>query len=460
MPKAHWSRRELIKRFGMAAALLSPILRVTRAYAADTTIRKRYVGLFKPIGFIPADFWPTALTLSRTDEWSNLILGPLEPHKADLTLIRGLEYRRPPGNAHAQGTARVFTGATVDIPPSGDAVDYGFPNDISIDQAIAAYLRTTGGVTTPFRSLEFAVRPRSNLLIGRMSFDAPKQALQPTDDPAVMYDRLLAKIADVCGGGGANTTANARELSLLEATRGDLNDAKARLGLNGEERQKLERYQAAIEEIELGLKSIVPITRACPTTTRPTVANTNGNYDKLSALQRQLMLLALDWDLTRVCTLMWSGAQSNQAFDFLKDANGNSLGTLSHHTLTHEVRDSIGDNPRAKLKIIDTWYMKELAALLQGMKAIDDGGGKTLLDNAIVLLGTEVADGATHRHDNMPFIMAGRAAGALTSGNFHQLPAMRSHNDLLLTIGQAMGMPITTFGEASKCSGPMAMLKP
>lgn len=420
---------------------------------------KRYVGLFKPIGFIGADFWPTGLNLSSTTEWSNLILSPLEPHKADLTLIRGLQYRRPSGNAHAQGMGRVFTGATVDIPPSGDAIDYGFPNDVSIDQAIAAHLRTQAGVTTPFRSLEFGVRVRSNLLIGRMSFDAPKQALQPGDDPAVMYDRIIAKITDVCGGGGANASGNKRELSLLEATRGDLNNAKARMGLTAEERQKLERYQAAIEEIELGLKSIVPITRDCPTLTRPTVENISTNYDKISALQRTLMLLALDWDLTRVCTLLWSGAQSNQAFNFLKDASGNSLGTVSHHSLTHEVRDSIGDNPRAKLKIIDTWYMKEIAALLAGMKAIDDGGGKTLLDNSIVLMGTDVADGATHSHDNIPFILAGRGGGTLTSGQFHQLASQRSHNDLLLTLCQAMDMPITTFGEASKCNGPLSMLR-
>lgn len=459
MPKVRWSRRELIQRFGMAATLLSPILRVTRAQA-QTAVRKRYIGLFKPIGFVTADFWPTALNVGSSNEWSNLVINPLEAHKADLTIIKGLEYRRPPGNPHAQGMARVFTGNTVAIPPSGDAVDYGFPDGVSIDQAIAAHLRTVAGVTTPFRSLEFGVRIKFNLLCGRMSFDAPRQALQPGEDPAVMYDRIMEKITAVCGGGGgANLNANKRELSLLEATRGDLNDAKVRLGLTSEERLKLERYQGAIEEIELGLKSIAPVSRACPTDARPTVANTNANFDKISAIQRQLMVLALDWDLTRVCTLLWGGAQSGQSFDFLKDANGQSLGTVQHHALTHEMRDGIGDNPRAKLKVIDTWYMKEMAGLIAALKAVDDGNGKTLLDNSIVLMGTEVADGATHSHDNVPFIVAGRGGGTLTQGKLLQLPAMRSHNDLLLTLCQAMDMPITTFGEASKCNGPMSMLR-
>ena len=103
--------------------------------------------------------------------------------------------------------------------------------------------------------------------------------------------------------------------------------------------------------------------------------------------------------------------------------------------------------------------MKQLADFIAGMKAIDDGDGKTMLDNSLVLMGTEVANGANHSHDDIPFILAGRAGGALTSGKFHKLPAQRSHNDLLITVGQAMGMPMTTFGEASKCTGPMTMLK-
>ncbi len=455
MPKTHWSRRELIQRFGMAAAFLSPILRVTRAQAA-LPVKKRYVGIFKPIGFVAADFWPTTLTAGVNNEWASLIVGPLEAHKADLTFIKGLEYDRPPGNPHAQGMARAFTGATVNIPPSGDATDYGFPNDISIDQAIAAYFRDTLGVTTPFRSLEFGVSIKSNLLPGRMAFDAPRQALQIGDDPSVMYDKIIAKITQVCGGGGDPSLVN-RELSLLDVTKAELNDAKVRLGLTGEEKQKLERYEAAIKEIELGLSANVPTSRACPTMARPTVLNQMQNYDKLSALQVKLMLLALDWDLTRVSTLLWSGGQSNQGFPFL--SYNNQPITTQHHGLTHEMRDQVGDAPRSKLKIIDTWYMTQLASIIAGMKLINDGDGKTMLDNSVLLMGTEVADGATHSHANMPFIMAGKAGGALTSGKIHTLPSARSHNDFLLTIMQAMGMPSTTFGEASKCKGPINIIK-
>ncbi len=457
MRSTSWSRRELIKRFGLAAVMLSPILRVTRATAA-TDLKKRYIGLFKPIGFMPPDFWPTGLNPTVADEWSNLVLSPLEAHKADLTMIRGIEFSRPPGeNPHAQGMARVFTGTTVDVPPGGDAFDYGFPNDVSIDQAVAAHFRGVLGIQTPFRSLEFGVRLRSNLLLGRMAFDAPKQALQPIEDPGVMYDRLIAKISQICGG-GPNPQLKNRELRLLDTTRADLNAAKVRLGLNGEEKQKLERYEAAIEEIEIGIESIVPSNRACPSMPRPTTANVSAQFETIVALQTKLLLLALDWDLTRVCTLLWSGSNSVQTFPFLK-YNGQSLGSESHHALTHLVRDGIGDNPRAKLKVIDTWYMKQFADLLAGLKAIDDGNGQTMLDNSLVLMGTEVANGANHSHDDIPFILAGHAGGALTSGKFHALPAQRSHNDLLITVGQAMGVPMTTFGEASRCTGPLNMLR-
>ena len=34
----------------------------------------------------------------------------------------------------------------------------------------------------------------------------------------------------------------------------------------------------------------------------------------------------------------------------------------------------------------------------------------------------------------------------------------RSHNDLLLTLAQVMGTPMTTFGESTFCTGPITQI--
>jgi len=44
----------------------------------------------------------------------------------------------------------------------------------------------------------------------------------------------------------------------------------------------------------------------------------------------------------------------------------------------------------------------------------------------------------------------------LTSGNEAMAaPHDRAHNDLLLTLAKVMGVSLTSFGEASYCTGPI-----
>ena len=43
-------------------------------------------------------------------------------------------------------------------------------------------------------------------------------------------------------------------------------------------------------------------------------------------------------------------------------------------------------------------------------------GDGTMLDNSLVLLCSEICDGNTHSHDDMPFILAGGGGGAIRTG--------------------------------------------
>jgi hypothetical protein len=75
-----------------------------------------------------------------------------------------------------------------------------------------------------------------------------------------------------------------------------------------------------------------------------------------------------------------------------------------------------------------------------------------MLDNSLVLLCTEICDGNTHLHDDMPFLLAGGGAGTIKTGRLLSFDYHR-HADLLLALGNAMGDPMTYFGDAS--SGPL-----
>jgi hypothetical protein len=68
------------------------------------------------------------------------------------------------------------------------------------------------------------------------------------------------------------------------------------------------------------------------------------------------------------------------------------------------------------------------------------------------VLCTEVNDGNTHGHDDMPFVLAGGGGGAIRSGRLLSYPSRR-HADLWIAIAHAMGDRIARFGDVS--AGPL-----
>jgi hypothetical protein len=81
-----------------------------------------------------------------------------------------------------------------------------------------------------------------------------------------------------------------------------------------------------------------------------------------------------------------------------------------------------------------------------------------MLDNTVVLLGSELARGNTHSHTDAPFLMAGSGGGYFKTGQYLSVPGKVPHNNLLVSILNAMDVPATTFGMPEFCSGPLSGL--
>jgi len=102
-----------------------------------------------------------------------------------------------------------------------------------------------------------------------------------------------------------------------------------------------------------------------------------------------------------------------------------------------------------------TWYTDQFAGLLDRLEAIPEGEG-TLLDNCLVLWCNELSRGNTHSHDDMPFILAGGAGGALRTGR-HLVYDREPHNNLLLAVAQLMGVEANSFGHPEFCTRPLPL---
>ena len=92
---------------------------------------------------------------------------------------------------------------------------------------------------------------------------------------------------------------------------------------------------------------------------------------------------------------------------------------------------------------------------LDKLDAIPEGNG-TMLDNSLVVWGSEIGKGNSHSFDNVPFVTAGGAGGKLKTGRYLQFDKVE-HNRLLVSVAQLMGVPeLEKFGGSDAKTGNLA----
>ncbi len=441
------SRRTLLRGAGSIAVAL-PWLEAMEA-RAQTPPKKRFVGVFTPCGIVPATWYPTGSGAAFT---LNSATTPLEPHKAKLLFFENISNKAAlngPGNAHARGTALLFTGHSLSPEPLfGEA---GWNQGISVDQEIA---KAIGGATR-FKSLEFGVQVNQNTNTGRISYAGPNLPLEPQNNPKVAFDRIFS---GVTGGGTPDPAAEALRLqrkSILDSVKADFAALKGTLGT--QDNQRLDAHLTSIRELERELIDVLPPAAGCvkpadPATSDPAVVADfmrEANFPRVGALQTKLLVTALKCDLTRVATLMWSRGVSLVVHSWA------GAGTTNHHALSHLIEDT--QTARDNHTKITTWYSQQFASLLAQMDEVVEPNGKTLLDNSVVLWGNELSNGDTHSRNNIPFVLAGSGGGYFRTGRYMKY-ANTPHNNLLVSCLNAMGVPATTFGKPEFCTGPLSGL--
>jgi Protein of unknown function (DUF1552) len=435
------SRRTLLRGTGAAVSL--PWL---QAFGQSAKFPTRLVIVFSANGSIYNSWKPTGsesnFTLSR-------ILKPLEPYKSKLLILDGVDCESanhgPGSNGHDLSMGHLLTGTELVPGPQG-AGDFGHLVDgsaggPSIDQHIAAQLNPD----TAFRTLELGVQAQNIFmpLPSRMVYKGRFQALQADNDPSHVFNRLFSSL-NVDPGGLARMKAK-RQL-VIDNVKGDLTSLKTKLGVD--DQRTLTSHMEAIAAIEQRLKATAS-TLSC---TKPAATtSTGGDYRATSGLQIDMLTSALACDLTRIATLQFSTAQSGATFPWLNF-------TEYHHELSHA---GDGDaSAQEKLIQINEWYASQFALLLQKMDAVKEGpNNESLLDHSVVLWVNELGKGNTHDHNNIPVVMAGGANKFFRTGRFLTFPGKVPHNNLFVSVQNAMGVPSNTFGNPAYCSGPLASLK-
>jgi len=440
------SRRRFLKALGMTVpAVAWSALRSSPLYAATPPVR--LVAFYTANGTILDAFWPTGTPTNWTMPAGG-ILEPLANWKPKMNVLYGVNTKSAeagPGSAHQKGVIGCWTcgHALPGTMNGGNNSPCGFANHISIDQ----YIASKWGPVTRLPTLAAGVRMEGTGNRHALSYLGSNQPVFPVDDPAALFTRVFGTFVKPGAGGGSDAAAMqllAERKSVLDYVAGDLGRLSPRVP--SEDRVRLQRHLDSLRELERQIAPTVASGSGCspgaPAAVDPKAVD---SYPMVTAMQIGTIFNALACDQTRLPHLMWSGETSQQTFPWLGIND-------PHHTMSHV---SDGDKAtHAKLVSVNRWYAQQIGTLLEKMDGVMEANGKTMLDNSLVVWTNGLGKGNNHTRNNIPYVLFGSAGGKLGTGRYLQYN--NAHNDLMVSVLHAMGLPDEkSFGDPKFCMGPL-----
>ena len=416
----HIPRRTFLR--GCGAALSLPFLDVMRGRGAKISAPKRVAFFYTPNGVAQKAWHPKSVgdnfALSPT-------LKPLEPVRKNISLFTNLDRIKVPGtDGHAQaGACYLSTAAPDDLSPAG------YPLKRTIDQVIA----DTVGKLTPFRSLELSCNSftdnRESVYFDNISWYGHGHVARSIKDPQKVFRRLF-NIKD--------HQDNASVLDLVRADAKDLQGSLGRMDLH-----KLEEYLDSVRTVE---QQIERITRRQIDVNdlgieEPEKLWTTMRRDEYIQVMGDLMVLALQTDLTRVSSMMVAPERWDTPLMF-EDVFEKPI---LHHGWTHSQKDQ---KVLRELEKLDYFHMTQFSRICQKMNAIKEGES-TLLDNMLFTYGSGLSSGMLHECTNLPTVIAGSAGGQIITNRHYQYAKGTPIANLWVSMAKAMGCPIDQIGDST-----------
>lgn len=469
------SRRRFLHGFGGVVVGL-PFLETfapRSLQAQEAAATKRFGVFFACNGvnmdrwFPVGDFGPlTAQSLTGTAN------APLDPFRSKLLFPRGVHmsprgFNRDGGGGddHGKGMAHKLTAQLAD---SQNWLALG----PSVDQVLAARINP---------GTDGARRPPLNLMVGRLagyrgldfiSYSEAGRAVAGINNPWNAYSEFINLNNASPDSGAATDRLTRRRQSVLDLVQGQFNDLKLQ-GLSAEDQRKLDAHFTAIRTIEIQAGAAgAPSCNDSGMVTRAQVfenmarrdLESETRYPVIADLQVDIMAMALACGFTNVATMQFDRGAGGPIFKW--DLMNHEY---NHHSLSHgKVDDScFGSDEETEngcdnvagyedmLFAIDLWHQTKYARLLQKLDSYVEAGGRTVLDNSVIMYSNELSNGRAHSFMNLPYILAGSAGGYFKQGENIRLGATQNpdgdddiapHNKLLNTIINSMGVQSDWFG--------------
>lgn len=418
-------RRAFLKASGVAVALpfldaMKPCIYAADKISAAAASPKRMVILMNSLSLIPQHFFPKT---AGFDYESTPYLDLLSAHRNRMTVMSGVSLPEVDGG---HGSLPCFlTGA----PHPGSA---GFRNTVSLDILAAEAI----GHKTRFPFLPIMISP-SNGGPERgepMSFTSAGVPIPGETKAARLFQRMFLQ------GNQAEVEAQIirlqEERSILDMLVGRVKKLNA--NVSSADKTKLDQYFTSVRELEHRLvESQAWERKPKPIVDAPIPEDITTFTEGIKQHRTifEVMKLALSTDSTRIISLGIHMGSTRQDIDRVSDGTH----PLSHH----------GNDPEKidQLRIIEELQLKEIALFLDGLSAVKEGSD-TLLDNTMVMFGSNIGSGNSHSNVNLPTFLVG---GGFKHGQHLVFDTDNNYplTNLYVSMLQRLGLEVDSFSSGN-----------
>jgi hypothetical protein len=428
--KMHLPRRTFLRGASVSIALplLDAMIPAATALANTAAAPKpRMAFIYFPHGAVMDKWTPQ---VEGRDFDLPPILAPLKPFQKQLTIVSGLENK----SAIAAPVHAITPGTWLScVPPRISHDPYG---GITIDQIAAQQI----GQGTPLPSLEVATEEQGGegscdrnygCSYGKtISFSTPSTPLPMEHNPRKLFQQLF---------GQGDTPEERKALvgenrSILDLVKRDADDLRRSLGAR--DRALLDDYLQNVREIERRVDKIAQ--RDLSHLSLPDApAGIPNAFDEHIHLMFDMMALAFQANLTRVISFMMAAEVSNQPYTHIGISD--AFHPLSHHQ----------NNPAKldRLAKLQAWHTQVFAKFVKKLAEMPDGEG-SMLDNSILLYGSNMSNSNLHDHFPLPTAILGGGCGKIKGNQHLRYPDHTPIANLHLTLLDRAGIKVDKVGDS------------
>ena len=421
--KKHISRRTVLKGAGatFALPLLDAMIPAGTVLAQTVAAASPRLGfVYFPHGALQEEWTPTKI--GRDFDFP-YILEPLEPLRDHVTVVSGL---RNKGGESASPHGIIEETWLSCVSPRLRNAKTGV--GVTADQIAARHL----GKDTPLPSIELCGEAG-----GMISFRTPVQPLPMESNPRKAFYGMF---------GQGDTNEERRTIlnttsSLLDYVRESTASLNRRL--DPSDRARVNDYLDSVREIERRVQKLEENARSLGDLPGAPLGPPE-DFGELLDIQFEMVALSWQTNRTKVATLK-----------MVEEASMRTYPNLDVHEAFHPTSHWGGFPDRiANLRKIQNYHTAVFAKFVKRLQEMREGNG-SILDQSIILFGSNMANSDAHNNDPLPQALIGRGGGLKGNQHLH-FPQDTPHSNILVTMLHRAGVPATDIQKFADSTGPFS----